>query len=502
MKYLIYARKSTEEEDRQILSIGSQINELKEIAKKRDLEIVGILEESKSAKAPGRPIFNEMLLKFHRGEVDGILCWKMDRLARNPVDGGQINWLLQTGVIKSIQTFEKEYLPSDNVLLMSVELGMANQFIRDLIMNSKRGLRAKAESGWFPMAAPIGYINNPVDKTIIKDTERFGLIRQMFDMVLEKNYPVAKIGRIVVDDWKLTSPKRKKKGGNVISNSSLYRILTNPFYYGWFEYGGKLYEGKHEPMLTHDEFWKVQKILGTKGRPQPHNHEFAYTGLIRCGECGSMITAEESTHYNKTDSGVRHYVYYRCSKKKRGVKCSQHYLLKEKLEKQVDEFLEKITLDKEFMALTFQYAEKINKEEGQNQTMIFKSLHEAKEANLKQIKNLVIMRTKEEVTEDEYKERRKELLSEQGKINEKISDADTGAKNWLELMEDLYNFCRHVRYWFNNGTLEDKKIILRTIGSNLLLKDKILYFEPRNVFVEVAHGVKNNDWQRGRESNP
>lgn len=495
MKYLIYARKSSEDEDRQILSIDSQIKELKDIAKKRGLEIIGILEESKSAKAPGRPIFDKMIAKFHKGEVDGIMCWKIDRLARNPVDGGQISWLLQTEVIKSIQTSEKEYLPADNVILMNLEFGVANQFIRDLITNCKRGLRAKAESGWFPMMAPIGYLNNPLEKTIIKDQERFGLVRQMFDMVLEKNYPVAKIGRIVIDDWKLTSPKRKKRGGTIISNSSLYRILTNPFYYGWFEYGGKLYKGKHEPMLTHDDFWKVQKMLGERGRPQPHLHEFAYTGMIRCSECGSMITAEESVRYNKTDSGVRHYVYYRCSKKKRGIKCLQPYIPKEKLEKQVAKFLEKIKLDTEFMDLTFQYAQKVNQDEGDQRVAIYQSLHSAKETNQKQINNLIDMRAKDLITEEEYVERRKKLTFEQARINEKLGDADYDSKNWLELMEDLYNFCKHVVYWFNNGTLEDKKIILRTIGSNLMLKDKILYFEPRSVFLEVAQGVKNDDWQ-------
>ncbi|OGD56937.1 hypothetical protein A2V71_02965 [Candidatus Berkelbacteria bacterium RBG_13_40_8] len=278
--------------------------------------------------------------------------------------------------------------------------------------------------------------------------------------------------------------------------------MTNPFYSGWFEYNGKIYKGKHEPMVTQDEFWKVQKMLGEKGRPQPHNHEFAFTGMIRCGECGSMITAQESTRYNKTDSGVRHYVYYRCTKKKRGRKCSQPYILKQKLEKQVSEFLDTIKLDTEFMDLTFQYAQKVNKEEGQNQAIIYGSLHSAKESNQKQMTNLIDMRSKDLITEEEYVERREKLKIEQSIINEKLGDTDHTAKNWLELMEDLYNFCHQVVYWFNNGTLDDKKIILRAIGSNLMLKDKILYFEPRDVFVEVAHGVKTNDWQRVRDSNP
>src|SRR3972149_9140922 len=101
MKYLIYARKSSEDGDRQILSIDSQINELKEIAKKRGAKIIGTLEESKSAKAPGRLIFNQLITKIQSGKADGILCWKLDRLLRKPLYGGQNSWVFEQGSIKS-----------------------------------------------------------------------------------------------------------------------------------------------------------------------------------------------------------------------------------------------------------------------------------------------------------------------------------------------------------------------------------------------------------------
>ena len=166
INYFLYARKSTDVEDKQVLSIESQLAELRDVAKRENLNIADEFIEKRSAKMPGRPIFNDMLRRIQTGEAQGIICWKIDRLARNPVDGGQIQWLLQQGVIQHIQTHDRSHYPNDNVLMMSVELGMANEYIRQLSANTARGLRQKARQGDFPGKAPFGYINNPAIKKI------------------------------------------------------------------------------------------------------------------------------------------------------------------------------------------------------------------------------------------------------------------------------------------------------------------------------------------------
>ena len=188
MKFFLYCRKSSEDANRQVQSIDDQKKVMLEIALMKNLEVVKIFEESQSAKAPGRPEFSKMLEEIRKGKAQGILAWKLDRIARNPIDGGSIIWMLQTGILQQIVTNDRDYFPNDNVLMMSVEFGMANQFILDLSKNVKRGMNAKYDKGIRPTLAPIGYRNNTVEKTVEADSERFPLVRKMWDMMLMGTY--------------------------------------------------------------------------------------------------------------------------------------------------------------------------------------------------------------------------------------------------------------------------------------------------------------------------
>src|SRR3989338_9040436 len=218
IKYFLYARKSSESEDRQVQSIDDQINRLKKIASDLNLDIKKIYTEAKTAKKPNnRPIFDEMIQRIENGEADGILCWQINRLSRNPIYSGKISWLLQQGIIKSIQTIDRQYLPDDNVLLFSVESGMANQFIIDLRKSSRRGMEGKAERGWMPSNAPLGYRNDKLEHTIVEDPERFHLVRKMWDLMLTGNYTPPQIMQVANREWGFRTPDRKRRGGGPLA---------------------------------------------------------------------------------------------------------------------------------------------------------------------------------------------------------------------------------------------------------------------------------------------
>ena len=214
--YFIYCRKSSEAEDRQVLSIESQTRELEQIAAKLNLPIVEILTESKSAKEPGRPVFNQMMQRLYRGEAAGIICWKLDRLARNPVDGGSIIWAIKQHGIKVMTPAQSYAREDDNIILMYIEFGMAQKYVDDLSKNVKRGLKTKIENGWYPGIAPAGYLNTTIkatgENTLIKDPERFPLIRRMWDLMLTGRYTPAQILEDRQQGMGLSHPANAEEG--------------------------------------------------------------------------------------------------------------------------------------------------------------------------------------------------------------------------------------------------------------------------------------------------
>lgn len=307
--YFLYARKSSESEDRQVQSIDDQLNRLKGLADELGLNIKATFTEAKSAKQPNQRLaFNEMLERIESGEANGILCWQINRLSRNPIDSARIQWLSQQGVLHSIQTIDREYLPEDNVLLLSVESGIANQYVLDLSKNVKRGIQSKLEKGWYPHTPRIGYLNGQGDEDpIVSDPDRFVLVRKMFDLMLTGAYTPPRVLQIASNDWGLRTRKQKRQGGRELANSAIYKMFTDPFYYGEFEYprgSGRWYQGKHKPMITHEEYDKIQLLLGRDGRPRPQQHLFAFTGLIRCAECGCLCTAETKKKLIKSTGKV------------------------------------------------------------------------------------------------------------------------------------------------------------------------------------------------------
>lgn len=492
IKYFLYARKSSESEDRQVQSIDDQMNRLKKLSADLGLDIKKIYTEAKSAKKPdNRPLFDEMLRRIEKGEANGILCWQINRLSRNPIDSGKISWLLQRGVLKSIQTIDRQYLPEDNVLLFSVESGVANQFILDLSKNTKRGMLSKFEKGWQTGVAPLGYLNDKEEKIIIKDPERFNLMRKMWDLMLTGNYNPKRIMEIANNEWGFKTRKFKRIGGNPISYSGIYKVFTNLFYAGIIENNGIQYEGSHEPLITLEEYDRVQMLLGKKGRPRPKQHTFAFTGSIRCGVCGCLYTAETKKKLLKSGE-IREHTYYHCTRKTRKVKCDQKKNIPEAaLDLMIEKEIERYTILPEFLEWALEELSQKNDTEMEDRSKIYEMRHKALVETQKELDELTRMRYRKLIDDETFLKEKNALQSKIVQVQGELRETESRAEKWLELTEKTFYFATYARKAFITAEgkkgLELKKEILLALGKTPTIKDEILTIEPNEWFVPIQN---------------
>ena len=484
IKYFIYARKSQEGDEKQAQSIPDQLREDELVAKRYGIKVIDTLTEEGSAKEPNkRPIFDKMLDRVKKGEANGIICWNLNRLSRNPVDSGKLQWMLQQGLIQSILTPSREYRPNDNAIIFSVESGSANQFILDMKVGVRRGLNSKIAKGQAPILAPLGYLNTKHEvrgeNYIIKDPEKFELIKKAWELMLTGKYSIPKLLDIANNEWGLRTRKTRHRGNAPINKSTMYDIFTNIFYTGLFMYRGETINGKHPPMITVGEFDKVQMILGKNGKPRAKSHSFAYTGIMLCGECGSAITACEKTKLIKTKNELKDYTFYYCSHRKKGTEdCSQKtYLPLENVEDMIKEELDKYTISEKFRDWALRILEEEHSEEAEKREAIYKSQLNTLESTQRELDSLITMRIRELINDEQYTSRKKELSEKIVLMKKKVSETQDRAFNWLQYTEQVFNFAHTAKAKFEDPetTLEDKKSIFTALGWNYIVKDKKLY---------------------------
>lgn len=350
IRYCLYARKSSESDERQAMSIDGQIKEMLQIAKREKINIVETITESHSAKeSTQRPAFNKLLDCVHQGKYNAILTWAPDRLSRNAGDLGRIVDLMDQGKLSHIKTYSQSFTnnPNEKFLLM-ILCSQAKLENDNRGVNVKRGLRNKCEFGIRPGLAPIGYRNvlksNRIS-TVELDPIRAPIIKEIFNKVAYQGFS----GRMIkkwLDDINFTT-----KSGCRMPLSKIYVALQNPFYYGEFQYGDKWYKGTHKTIITKALFEKVQIQLQVAPR-QWNKQLFPFKKICKCGSCGGSVTAE--IKYRRTKANiVNSHIYYHCNRIKR-YDCSEPYITEQELITQLIVHLPNIKLNTKYLMDEFE----------------------------------------------------------------------------------------------------------------------------------------------------
>ena len=493
MQYLLYARKSTDEDDRQVLSIESQLTELREFAVKENVEIADEYVESRTAKIPGRPLFNQMIERIEQDGPFGILAWHPDRLARNSIDGGKVIYLVDTGKIAGMKfpTFWFDSTPQGKFML-NIAFGQSKYYIDNLSENIKRGIRQKLRRGEWPALAPAGYLNELRNHTIVKDPERWQTVKKLFLAYAEGDQTLMSLQKL-----SLSLGLVSRRTNRAIALSKLTDILRNPFYYGAFWLNVELYQASHEPIITKRLYDAVQKVLDSK-RNTRHSKgllPFAFRGVFTCGECGRQITAENK----KKPSGLR-YTYYRCTKK--NVVCTQKFIEERKLVGQLNEIIQNVALpddwkDKMLARVENEMVEIRNQHSAEKMTL----KDEAKRLEEKQSR-LLDAYLDQTISKEEFASQKQHIINRQVEIRETLNGFHRKGDARLELFKQWIIAAHQAKNIALSSDLMAKRNFIQHIGSNFRLLGQRALISLSSAWLCASQKTQFSDWSGRRDSHP
>lgn len=479
-KYLLYLRKSSESEERQELSIPAQRDVLVPLAQRKELTLVGEpIEESKSARKPGRVKFTAMIEKLQRGEAGGIVCWKLDRLARNPLDGGQLMWLLSEGVIKEIVTPERTYTDSsDDKLLMSIIFGMATKYVDDLSDNIKRGNHQALKEGKWPGKPKLGYLRDPKTRELIQDPERWELLGELWRMVIEGTPPMDALN-IARTQMKLTTTGTGRSDGALLSKAQWYRMLRDPFFAGLMVRGGQTFPGDQPKMISMAEFQEVQRLLDRNMRSaaRPKGLFFPYRGLIRCGSCASIVTAR-----NLTKKNGRKYVYYHCCRKERRYGfCPESAVQLEDIEVALAAFIDSITPPVHWIEAMLKRLDERGASIQEAQAARREVATQERQKVEKRLERLRSVLLDGVISSDDYKKDSAKLMQDAERLRQEEAQ-DPGAGSDVEPLLRAANVLSLAKKQLESGEPSQRHELVRSLTCNMLLTDRKLLIQAKNPF--------------------
>ena len=467
-KYFIYVRKSTDVEDKQVLSVEAQVVELRKYAADNDLQIVDTIIEKKSAKVPGRKKFNKMMSDIEGGVANGIVSWHPDRLARNSVDGGHIIYLLDQMLLVALKfpTFWFENT-SQGKFMLSMAFSQSKYYVDNLSENTKRGLRQKIRRGECPTRAPLGYINDTRNKTIAIDKRRAPLVVQAFELYAKGDKTLQDIADF------LASKGIKTSGGLPLKKDQIKKMLTNPFYYGHFVYLGEVYEGKHIPIVAKKLFDRAQMVADKRGfKRKETTKPQIFCGLLRCATCKMGITAEKRVKHQK-NGNVHEYVYYRCTRKSKLVNCTEPPITEPDLVAQLTDILQGYALPASW-AIELEKMLAEDERRASATTGAFVADAQGRITSLQsKLKRLLDSYLEQDIDQPTYKTKQAELMSEKKSLEEQIGKLTLTSNAWVEPMRQWLKQAVSLCEIAKNGSFAAKKQALLEIdGLNLFLKTK------------------------------
>ena len=459
-KGIIYLRVSTEEQVDNY-SLDTQENICKKEAERRGIEIIQVFrEEGRSAKTiTGRPILIDLLesCRKNRREIDAVIVYRLDRLSRQIVDYLAIKKRLSDYEIVLISASEPTgNSPAENFIeTMLAGFAQMDNDVRS--ERTKNGLKARFLAGLNAGVAPLGYLRQ--NGYVIKDPATWDKVKAAWDLMATGTKTLREMAKIINEQEVRKYYKGKEY---LIRQQTVNRIFRNKFYAGIIvsKKHGHQVQGQHPPMITEEQFYRVQAVLDGRNtnisvplaRRHTDNIEFPLRRIVKCKNCGTSFTGAW------TKGKLRRYAYYFCKKR-----CGYPSIPVNDVEEELLYLLKEISLKPKTMELLIAFLRRtyyervvVLRKKRDQADVDLKNLYELRQALIE--KNLAGI-----YSDDVFKEQNKLL---EGKIRDiRITKDDTLLDKYN--LEMITNFIKdkfeNLPKTYLKSTLEQKRVILCSI---------------------------------------
>jgi site-specific DNA recombinase len=450
------------------VSLPEQREAIERHAKKHELPISQWFEERETAAKRGRPIWNEMLKLLRNGKAQGVVIHKIDRSARNLKDWADLGELIDQGIEVHFANESLDLQSRSGGLSADIQAVVAADYIRNLREEAKKGIYGRLKQGFYPMRAPIGYLDNGAGKPKTIDPVQGALVRLAFELYASTKFSIPTLAD------EMYHRGLRNHTGSKMTRSGIGKMLNNPFYLGIIRLRktGQTFQGNHEPLITKALFERVRDILEGRFNTRTKTHAFLFRRLVKCKGCGYSLIGE-------TKKG---FVYYRCHTKT----CPTTSLREEVLDARITNELKKLEFnanEKEYLLkrITELKAKWITDKETQLANLRIK-----REQVTERLTRLTDAYLDQAIDRQIFDERHASLLFERKAVEDRIADFERNGvsvpdqlQKFIELAGDAYSL-------YQTAIVEKKRRLLKTLTSNFIAHEKTLDFAFSIPFTIVA----------------
>lgn len=475
---VVYARVSSKEQEREGFSIPAQQRLLNGYAEDLGLAVVKEFVDVETAKRAGRTNFTKMLawLKKNRATCRTVLVEKTDRLYRNLKDWVVLDELeLEIHLVKEGIVLSDEARSTDK-FMHGIRVLMAKNYIDNLSEEATKGMREKASQGIWPSAAPLGYVNVKRDdgkRVIEPDPNAAPLIHQLFEWAATGDFSLKLLTKKAAAAGLVSRRSRKP-----LVKSMIHHMLRNPIYMGEFVWAGEVYQGTHAPIVSRELWDRAQEVFEERYQGQRDTlraEEFTYPGLVRCGHCGCLLSAQLKKE---------RYVYYHCSGFKGN--CGEKYLREEALDREFARALRDIVLPESWMEFL---KTELRKGQADAQRFHQESIErlEGECARIqRRLDQMYVDKLDGLIDADTYARNARQWQEELRAHRRAMSKHDEGKQSFLEEGLLILTLAQEASTLFEAATREEKRELLTHLLSNSSWAGGRLTIEWRKPYVYLA----------------